>query len=125
MSPVRMKKVEAIFRPERLGEVAVRLEEAGYHGFTISDVRGHGQSPEQVGEWRGQAYELHVTHKLSIEIIVDDHEVDSVVEAIIRGAHTGATGDGLITVTDLSGIYQIRAGVPVSTPATPNADAPG
>src|SRR5436305_14901071 len=120
-----MKKVEAVFRPDRLDAVSAALEAAGYGGFTIMDVRGHGQSPEQVGEWRGQAYELHVTHKLSIEIIVDDHEVEGVVEAIILGAHTGATGDGLITVTDLSGIYQIRAGVPLSTSATPSADAPG
>ena len=67
-----MKKVEAVFRPDRLEAVSAALEAAGYGGFTITDVRGHGQSPEKVGEWRGQTYELHVTHKLQIEIIVED-----------------------------------------------------
>ena len=105
-----MKKVEAVFRPERLDAVAASLEAAGYSGFTIMDVRGHGQSPEKVGEWRGQTYELHVTHKLQIEIVVEDDEVQAVVQAIMGGAHTGAVGDGLISVTELAAVYSIRTG---------------
>jgi nitrogen regulatory protein PII len=105
-----MKKVEAVFRPERLDAVAAALESQGYGGFTILDVRGHGQSPEKVGEWRGQTYELHVTHKLLIEIIVEDAEVDAVVKAIMAGAHTGQVGDGLVTVAELAAVYSIRTG---------------
>ena len=105
-----MKKVEAVFRPDRLEAVSAALEQAGYGGFTITDVRGHGQSPEKVGEWRGQTYELHVTHKLQIEIIVEDGEVEAVVKAIMAGAHTGAVGDGLISVTELGAVYSIRTG---------------
>ena len=33
-----MKRVEAIIRPERLGEVAANLEAEGINGFTIADV---------------------------------------------------------------------------------------
>lgn len=107
-----MKKIAAIIRPERLGHVAAELEARSFEGFTISDVRGHGQSPERTGEWRGQTYELHVTHKLLIEIIVADDEVDAVVTAIVAGASTGAVGDGLVTVSALDAVYQIRAGIP-------------
>ncbi|MEN9594660.1 MAG: hypothetical protein RLY23_1143, partial [Actinomycetota bacterium] len=35
-----MKRIEAIIRPERLGQVAALLESAGINGFTITDVRG-------------------------------------------------------------------------------------
>jgi len=107
-----MMKVEAIFRPERLGNVTVELEQAGFAGFTVSDVRGHGQSPEAKGEWRGQTYQLHVAHKLSIAIIVEPAEVPEAVNAIMRGARTGNLGDGLVTVTELAGVYQIRTGQP-------------
>lgn len=107
-----MKRVEAVIRPERLGQVSAELEAHGFKGFTISDVRGHGQSPEKVGEYRGQTYELHVTHKLAIAVIVEDKEVGAVVTAIVKGAYTGRVGDGLITVSDILGVYQIRAGVP-------------
>src|SRR5438067_2574995 len=112
-----MKKVVAVFRPDRLDAVSAALEQAGYGGFTIMDVRGHGQSPEKVGEWRGQTYELHVTHKLQIEIILEDDEVEAVVKAIMAGAHTGAVGDGLISVTELAGAYSIRPGA-ASVPTT-------
>src|SRR3954452_19064155 len=105
-----MKKVEAVFRPDRLDAVSASLETAGYGGFTILDVRGHGQSPEKVGEWRGQTHELHITHKLLVEIIVEDAEVDAVVSAIIAGAQTGQVGDGLISVTELSAVFSIRTG---------------
>ena len=117
-----MKKVSAVFRPERMEAVSQSLEGAGYGGFTISDVRGHGQSPEKVGEWRGQTYELYVTHKLLIEIVVEDGEVDGAVTAIIRGAQTGQVGDGLITVSDLAAVFSIRTGgtaLPTTAAAQP------
>jgi nitrogen regulatory protein P-II 1 len=110
-----MKRVEAIFRPERLDHVVASLDEAGFHGFTIQDARGHGRSPERVGEWRGVPYEVTVTHKLTIMMIVEDDEVENAAKAIGRGASTGALGDGLITVTELVAVYPIRGAV-TSTP---------
>lgn len=107
-----MKKVCAVIRPERLDTVSSELEERGFVGFTILDVRGHGHSAAAKGEWRGSAYELHVTHKLLIEVIVEDGEVESCVRAVIAGARTGAVGDGLVTVSDLDAVYSIRAGLP-------------
>jgi nitrogen regulatory protein P-II 1 len=105
-----MKRIEAIIRPDRLDAVSASLEAAGYSGFTIADVRGHGTSPEKVGEWRGQTYELHVTHKLSIEMIVEESEVDGAIKALLAGAHTGQVGDGLITVSQLDTVISIRTG---------------
>lgn len=116
-----MKRIDAIFRPERLESVAASLDAAGFHGFTITDARGHGRSAERTGEWRGVSYEMLVTHKLAITVIADDDEVEPVIKAIAQGAATGAVGDGLITVTDLAAVYQIRN--PLSGPAGPNGGA--
>jgi nitrogen regulatory protein P-II 1 len=119
-----MKKVAAVFRSDRLDAVSQQLEEANFGGFTVTDVRGHGQSPERVGEWRGQTYELHVTHKLMVEVIVEDSEVDAAVRAIMTGAHTGAVGDGLITVSELVAVFSIRTGAPGVTTPSPTPEAP-
>jgi nitrogen regulatory protein P-II 1 len=105
-----MKRVEAIIRPERLGEVASNLEAHGLAGFTISDVRGHGNSPERTGEYRGNVYEMLVTHKLAIALFVEDEEVDVAVAAISGGAHTGAVGDGIISVSEVAAVYRISGG---------------
>ena len=110
-----MKRVEAIFRPERLDHVVASLDEAGFHGFTISDARGHGRSPDRVGEWRGVSYDMLVTHKLVITVYVEDAEVEPVARAIIRGAATGSLGDGFIGVSDLAAVYPIRARQPQPT----------
>src|SRR4030081_3514251 len=104
-----MKRIEGIFRPERLQHVAAALDAGGVHGFSISDARRHGRAADKVGEWRGVAYEMMVTHKLVITVYVDDHEVESVVRAIAAGASTGAVGDGFIAVSDLGAVYQIGA----------------
>jgi nitrogen regulatory protein P-II 1 len=102
-----MKRVEAIIRPERLGEVAAMLEEAGLHGFTISDVRGHGRSPERTGEYRGNAYEMLVSHKLLVSLFVEDGEVENALGAIAGGAATGQVGDGLVAVSEVTSMYRI------------------
>jgi nitrogen regulatory protein P-II 1 len=103
-----VKRVEAIFRPERLDHVVASLDDAGFQGFTISDARGHGRSADRVGEWRGIAYDMLVTHKLVIVVFVEDDEVEPVARAIIRGASTGSSGDGFISVSDLSAVFPIR-----------------
>ena len=126
-----MKRIEAIFRPERLQHVAATLDAAGFHGFTIADARGHGRAADKVGEWRGVPYEMMVTHKLVITVFVDDHEVDAVVRSIAAGASTGAIGDGFIAVSDLAAVYQIRAvagngnGHAASGDAAPATDSGG
>jgi len=105
-----VKRIEAVIRPERLGEVAANLEARSLSGFTISDVRGHGSSPERTGEYRGNTYEMLVTHKLLVTLFVEDDEVSSAVEAISAGASTGQVGDGLVSVSDLVAVF--RFGLP-------------
>ena len=112
-----MKRIEAVIRPERVDRVAETLDEAGVHGFTITDARGHGRSPDRTGEWRGITYELLVTHKIAVTVIVDDEEVEAAVMAIARGASTGALGDGLITVSAVEAVYQISAYAPPAAAA--------
>ena len=102
-----MKRVEAIIRSERLGEVAASLEAVHLAGFTISDVRGHGRAPERTGEYRGHSYELLVTHKLQVTLFVEDDEIEKAVAAITAGASTGEIGDGLIAVSSVDSMYRI------------------
>ncbi len=101
-----MKRVEAIIRAERLADVAAQLEAKQLSGFTITDVRGHGSSPGQTGEWRGQAYELHVTHKLLVMVFVEDDELSDALAAISAGASTGTRGDGLVAVSEVTAMFR-------------------
>jgi len=104
-----MKRIDAIIRPERVDLVAEALDKAGITAFTLADVRGHGRSPDRMGEWRGVKYEMLVTHKLSITLLVDDEEVEAAVMAIASTASTGSIGDGLITVSPVDAVHAISA----------------
>ena len=112
-----MKRIEAVIRPERLGDVAANLAAKGMSGFTISDVRGHGSTPERTGEYRGNSYEMLVSHKLLIMLFVEDDEVIAAVEAISAGGSTGQLGDGLVAVSELTAVYRLGPSSPHPEPA--------
>ncbi len=105
-----MKKIEAIIRPERLPAVRAALEEIGYPGMTISEVKGHGKEEAQTQQWRGQKYEIEILPKTKIEIVAIDGDAGKIVSAIIRTARTGAPGDGKVFVIPVESAVRIRTG---------------
>ncbi len=105
-----MKKIEAIIRPQCLSAVRTALEELGYPGMTLSEVRGYGRQAGQTRQWRGKEYEVDFQRKLKIEIVVINEDVARMVNAIVRVARTGETGDGKIFVIPVSSAVRIRTG---------------
>jgi nitrogen regulatory protein P-II 1 len=109
-----MKRVQAVIRPEKLDAVQHALAEAGFHGFMVHDVRGHGAGePTQSGEYRGVTFGLSVKHKLLVDLLVEDDEVIDVAAVFQATASTGQAGDGLIFVIDIAAVYPITVPVTV------------
>ena len=102
-----MKRVQAVIRPERLDQVQHKLAEAGFVGIMVHDVRGHGTDAEPSGEYRGVLFTMTVKHKLLIDLLVEDDEVQTVVAVIRAEAKTPGTGDGLVFVMDCAEVYPI------------------
>lgn len=105
-----MKKIEAIIRPELLGIVRKALEEVGYPGLTITDVRGHGAQKGAVQHFRGTEFVVDVLHKTKIELVVADDAVDQLVKVICENARTGAVGDGKIFIWTVDEAVRVRTG---------------
>jgi len=105
-----MKKIEAIIRPERLGMVRKALEELGYPGMTISEVKGHGKQKGITQQWRGQEYKVDLLPKLKIEIVVLDEDVAQTLNAITKSARTGEIGDGKLFVLPVENAVRVRTG---------------
>ncbi len=104
-----MKEIVAIIRPERLDEVRKTLQESGYPGMTVSDVRGHGKQ-EKIQQWRGKEYKIEFLPRIKIEIVVLDEDVSSTLNAIVRSARTGEPGDGKIFVLPVDNAVRVRTG---------------
>ncbi|WP_299489929.1 P-II family nitrogen regulator [Acaryochloris sp. IP29b_bin.137] len=105
-----MKKVEAIIRPFKLDEVKIALVNAGVVGMTVSEVRGFGRQKGQTERYRGSEYTVEFLQKLKVEIVVEDHQADMVVEKIVNAARTGEIGDGKIFISPVDQIVRIRTG---------------
>jgi nitrogen regulatory protein P-II 2 len=105
-----MKKVEAIIRPFKLEDVKLALVNAGIVGMTVSEVRGFGRQKGQVERYRGSEFTVEFLQKLKLEIVVDDDQVDTVVNAIQDAARTGEIGDGKIFISPVDSVIRIRTG---------------
>ena len=105
-----MKKIEAIIRPHKLDEVQDALSEAGYHGLTVSEVRGYGRQKGHREVYRGTEYNINFVPKIKIELICPDDRAEAAVDIVIKTAKTGQVGDGKIFIYKLQDAIRIRTG---------------
>lgn len=105
-----MKSVVAIVRQEKFEDVKKALVEVGCDGMTVSEVKGRGSQKGVRESYRGSSYCIDLLPKTRIEVIVKDESVDSIIEAIKEGAHTGNIGDGKIFVYPIENVIRIRTG---------------
>jgi len=105
-----MKKIEAIIREERLDAVKTALEEESYFGMTVSEVSGRGKQMGIPVQWRVGEYRVDLLPKLKVELVVIDEDVPRAVDAIVRTARTGETGDGKIFIFPVEGVVRVRTG---------------
>jgi len=106
-----MKKIEAIIRPEKLPVVKAALEETGYPGMTITEVRGHGIQKGATQQWRGREFVVEFLPKVKIEVVVAaDSDVERILGIIHENASTGAIGDGKVFVSEIIEAMRVRTG---------------
>jgi nitrogen regulatory protein P-II 2 len=105
-----MKLVIAIVKPFKLDDVREALTPLGVQGLTVTEVKGFGRQKGQTEIYRGAEYHVSFLPKVKIEVAVTADQVEAVVEAIQRSAHTGKIGDGKIFVLDIERAVRIRTG---------------
>ena len=105
-----MKKIEAVVRHHKLDEVKDALVAIGFHGMTISEVRGFGRQKGHTEMYRGTEYAVDFVPKVKLEVVCSDKNLSLVIDTIMRAAQTGQIGDGKIFVSDLKDVVRIRTG---------------
>lgn len=107
--------IEAVIRPERIGQVTTALETAGCSGFYYYNVTGQGrQRGVEVFVGRaGQVVSRSAVAKTCVRTVVDDELKETVISAIIEAARSpgeGEIGDGKIFVTTMTDLIRVRTG---------------
>jgi nitrogen regulatory protein P-II 1 len=102
--------VKAIIKPERFEFVKKALEDKGFNGMTITDVKGRGEQKGITLEYRGGKYNVDLLPKIQIEIVIRDTDIDNLITTITDSARTGKIGDGKIFIIPIEKSIRIRTG---------------
>ena len=86
-----MRMVQAIIRPEKLDDVKKALEVKGF-----------------VLEYRGENVEVDTLPKIMLIMVVDNHDVNTIVSIIRASGRTGHIGDGKIFVLPVEMMARVR-----------------
>src|SRR3990172_11492121 len=105
-----MKLIMAVIKPSKLDDVRKALSDIGVQGMTASEVKGFGRQKGHTELYRRAEYIVDFLPKTKIEIALEDSQLDTAIEAIIKVANTGKIGDGKIFVFDLEQVIRIRTG---------------
>lgn len=103
-----MKKIEAILRPHKVDQVREALLEAGFHGMTLSEVKGFGRQKGHTELYRGSEYKIDFLPKVKIEIVLPDNKLETAVAIILKVSKTGAIGDGKIFISNIEDVIRVR-----------------
>lgn len=102
-----MKKIEAIIRKSKYSEVKKALHDRGINFFSYWDVTGIGHE-KQGHVYRGLAFSTSDIQRRLLSIVVNDEFVQPTIDAVLKAARTGDTGDGKIFVYEITEAYRIR-----------------
>jgi nitrogen regulatory protein P-II 1 len=117
---VKMKKIEAMIRPERLEQIKKALEENGFVAMTIIEALGRGEQKGIKLQYRGGTMEVDLLPKLKLEMFVRDEDVMAAMRTICDAGRTGKFGDGRIFVLPVEMSGKVRTGeVDYASSATP------
>ena len=105
-----MKKIEAYIRHEAFEPIRMELLALGFPSLTISEVKGSGRQKGITERYRGAELTNWLRPKVKLECVVASHDVQTVVDAILKHARTGAIGDGKVFVLPVEEAYRIRTG---------------
>jgi nitrogen regulatory protein P-II 1 len=106
----KMKKIEAVIRPEKLNDVKEKLKSLGYPGMSITRIEGHGKQKGKVEQFRGREYRQEFLPKIKLEIVVKDQDLENIIKAIVEAGKTDKIGDGKIFISEVIDIVKIRTG---------------
>lgn len=105
-----MKLITAIVKPFKLDDIKNAIETAGINGMTVSEASGYGRQRGHTEVYRGAEYRIDLVPKVRIELLVDDHQVEDVVELLVTAANTKRIGDGKVWVTNVEEVIRVRTG---------------
>ena len=104
-----MKKIEAIIRKSKFDEVRKALHNADIDFLSWWEVKGQGTAKQGL-IFRGIAYDVNEIDRIFLSFVVREMNVQKSIDAILKSAFTGESGDGRIFIYNIEQSIRIRTG---------------
>jgi nitrogen regulatory protein P-II 1 len=105
-----MKLITAVIKPYKLDEVKAALQAFGVHGLTVTEANGYGRQRGHTEVYRGAEYTIDLVPKIKLDLLVEDHDVETLLDVVSKAAQTGKIGDGKVWVTPVETVVRVRTG---------------
>lgn len=107
---LKMTKVVAIFKQQKLQDFIQAMEAIHITGITVTNVLGCGMQKGQKKYYRGTEIEMNLLPKIKAEIAICAVPVDRVIDSARAALYTGNYGDGKLFIYDIENVIKIRTG---------------
>jgi nitrogen regulatory protein P-II 1 len=105
-----MKYVLAFVSPDRMDALVEELAEHHVHGLSASEAHGFGQEHDANHPEHRDHAGVDLVRKMRIEIVCRDEEVEDLLAAFYKAAHTGRRGDGKVFVLEVVDALRLKTG---------------
>jgi len=111
-----MDLIIAVIQPSKLDDVKEALIKIGIQGMTVTGVKGFGRQKGRplaflgLYTMEGKPFTVDFLPKVRLELVVPSETTDTVVDTIVKAAHTGKIGDGKVFVLPVARTVRIRTG---------------
>ena len=105
-----MKMVIAYIRHEAFEPIRTELLGLGFPSLSITEVKGSGRQKGITEHYRGSELTNYLRPKIKVECVVEDKDVKTIVDTVLKHARTGSIGDGKVFVTPVEEAFRIRTG---------------
>jgi len=102
----------ATIQPTKLSTVRHALSQVGVDHIAVCDAQGYARQRGQTALFRGNEYRVDLLRKVTLEIGVEEENLETVIETIRTAARTGRDGqigDGKIFVLPMAGMWEIHS----------------
>jgi len=110
----------ATIQPTKLSTVRQALAQVGVTSLTVCDAQGYARQRGQTAQFRGNEYRVDLLRKVTLEIGVQEDQLETVIDTIRTAARTGREGqigDGKIFVIPMASVIDIDRSHPAAKEA--------
>mgnify|MGYP006144476469 CR=1 FL=1 len=109
-----MRKIEAIIRKSKFGEVKRSLIEEGFNSFNYLLTRSISEKSEK-RFYRGVEYDSKASDRIQLSLFIPFHDLQRALDIIKSSGNTGDADDNYIYVIEVCNAYKLIGGEETDT----------